>query len=164
MAITKNKKTEIYSRLKDIASSEGSRVFVNFHGLSVSEVMAVRRALRASGVKYFVAKKTLAKKAWSESGLSGQIPELPGELAIAYGEDAIAPAREVYKFQKTFKDKISIVGGVFEKRFVDADEMKSIATIPSKEVLYAQFLNIINSPIQGLVMVLDGVATKKETA
>jgi large subunit ribosomal protein L10 len=70
----------------------------------------------------------------------------------------------VYKFQKTFKDKISIVGGVFEKRFVDADEMKSIATIPSKEVLYAQFLNIINSPIQGLVMVLDGVAAKKETA
>lgn len=162
MAVTKAKKEEAFSRLKDIAKGEGSRVFVSFKGLSVSDAMAVRRALRASGVKYVVAKKTLAKKAWSESGLSGSIPELPGELAIAYGEDAIAPAREVFKFQKTLKDKIFIVGGVFEKHFVGADEMKDIAGIPSREVLYAQFLNLINSPIQRFALVVDQIAQKKE--
>jgi len=162
MAITKSKKAEIYSRLSDIADGKGSRVFVNFHGLTMADVTEVRRALQSEGVKYVVAKKTLAKKVWNEKGLSGSLPELPGELAIAYGEDDIAPAREVYKCQKTFKNKIAILGGVFEKRFVGSDEMKVIASIPSREVLYAQFLNLINSPIQRFAMVVDQIALKKE--
>ncbi len=162
MAITKAKKTEIYKKLTDVAEGEGSRVFVNFHGLTVSEVTSIRRALRNEGVNYLVAKKTLAKKAFGEKGISGNLPELPGELAIAYGEDMIAPAREIFKFQKTLKDKVSILGGVFEKRFVEAEEMKTIASIPAREVLYAQFLNLINSPIQRFAMVVDQIAQKKE--
>lgn len=162
MAITKTKKAEIYKKLTDIADGKGSRVFVNFHGLTVSEVTAVRRSLRSEGVKYIVAKKTIARKVFGEKGISGTFPELPGELAIAYGDDDIAPAREVYKFQKTLKDKVFILGGVFENRYVAADEMKVVATIPAREVLYAQFLNLINSPIQRFAMVLDQVAQKKE--
>jgi large subunit ribosomal protein L10 len=125
--------------------------------------MTVRRGLRAAGVKYLVAKKTIAKKAWSESAKEGTMPDLPGEFAVAYSEDDFAPAREMYKLQKTFKGRLSIVGGVFEKHFATAEEMTNIASIPSREVLYAQFLNIINSPIQGLVMTLDQIAQKKET-
>lgn len=162
MAITKAKKAEIFEHLGTIAKGEGSRVFVNFHGLSVTDSTAVRRALRAEGVEYFVAKKTIAKKAFSEAGIAGEIPELPGELAVAYGEDSLAPAREVYKFQKTFKDKVSIVGGVFENRFVGAEEMVTIASIPSRHVLYAQFVNLINSPIQRFAVVLDQIAQTKE--
>lgn len=162
MAITKAKKAEIFAHLGEIATGEGSRVFVNFHGLSVADTTTVRRGLKSEGVNYFVAKKTIASKAFSESGISGELPALTGELAIAYGEDALAPAREVYKFQKSFKDKISILGGVFEKHFVNAEEMIIIASIPSRQTLYAQFVNLINSPIQGLVMVLDGVAKQKE--
>lgn len=164
MAINKAKKAEIFENLGTIAKGEGSRVFVNFHGLSVTDTTVVRRGLKNEGVNYLVAKKTIASKAFSGSGISGEIPALPGELAIAYGEDLLAPAREVYKFQKTFKGKVSILGGVFEKRFVGAEEMITIASIPSRQTLYAQFVNLINSPIQGLVMVLDGVAKKKEMA
>jgi large subunit ribosomal protein L10 len=162
MAITKAKKAEIFENLATIAKGEGSRVFVNFHGLSVTDTTAVRRALRNEGVGYVVAKKSIARKAFNDSGISGELPELPGELAIAYGEDALAPAREVYKFQKSLKNKVSILGGVFENRFVGAEEMVTIASIPSRHVLYAQFVNIINSPIQGLVIALDGIAQSKE--
>jgi len=162
MAITKAKKGEILKDLNEIAKGKGSRVFVSFNGLKVSEATALRRALRNEGVKYVVAKKTLAKKAFGEIGMEGVIPELPGELAIAYSEDELAPAREVYKFQKTLKDKVFIVGGVFESRFVGAEEMRVIASIPPKEVLYAQFLNLINSPIQRFAMVVDQIAIKKE--
>lgn len=161
MAITKAKKAEIFENLGTIAKGEGSRVFVNFHGLSVTDTTAVRRGLKSEGVSYLVAKKTIASKAFSESGISGELPTLTGELAIAYGEDLLAPAREVYKFQKTFKGKVSILGGVFEKRFVDAEEMVTIASIPSRHVLYAQFVNLINSPIQRFVTVLDRIAEKK---
>lgn len=164
MAINKAKKAEIFEALGTIAKGEGSRVFVNFHGLSVTDTTAVRRGLKSEGVNYLVAKKTIASKAFSEAGITGELPALTGELAIAYGEDSLAPAREVYKFQKTFKDKVSILGGVFENRFVGAEEMVTIASIPSRHVLYAQFVNLINSPLQGLVMVLDGVAKKKEAA
>jgi large subunit ribosomal protein L10 len=161
MAITKAKKAQIFENLSGIAKGEGSRVFVNFHGLSVTDSTAVRRGLRAEGVEYFVAKKTIARKAFSEAGIEGEIPELPGELAVAYGEDSLAPAREVYKFQKTFKDKVSILGGVFENRFVGAEEMVTIASIPSRHVLYAQFVNLINSPIQRFAVVLDQIAQAK---
>jgi large subunit ribosomal protein L10 len=161
MAITKAKKAEIFENLGAIAKGEGSRVFVNFHGLSVTDTTAVRRGLKSEGVNYVVAKKTIAGKAFSESGISGELPALPGELAIAYGEDLLAPAREVYKFQKTFKDKISILGGVFEKRFVGAEEMVTIATIPPRRALYAQFVNLINSPIRRFVVVLDKIAQSK---
>jgi large subunit ribosomal protein L10 len=161
MAINKEKKSEIFTRLQEIAKGKGSRVFVNFHGLSVAEATAVRRALRAEGVGYYVSKKTIARKAFTESGVEGTFPELQGELAIAYGEDAIAPAREVFKFQKTMKDKVSILGGVFENRFTTAEEIKTIALIPSQQVLYGQFVNLINSPIQRFVTVLDRIAEKK---
>ena len=150
-------------RLKEIAKGEGSRVFVNFHGLSVGEATAVRRALHNEGIGYFVSKKTLAKKVFTESGVTGEFPELSGELAIAYGEDPIAPAREMQKFSKTLKDKVSILGGVFENHFVGAAEMKVIASIPTRQILYGQFVNLINSPIQGLVIALDGIAKQKET-
>jgi large subunit ribosomal protein L10 len=161
MAINKAKKSEIYAHLQEIAKGKGSRVFVNFHGLTVSEATAVRRALRSEGVGYYVSKKTIAKKAFSEAGIAGEVPELSGELAIAYGEDAIAPAREVFKFQKTMKDKVAILGGVFENRFTSAEEMKTVALIPSQQVLYGQFVNLINSPIQRFVTVLDRIAEVK---
>jgi large subunit ribosomal protein L10 len=161
MAINKAKKSEIYAHVKEIAKGKGSHVFVNFHGLSVSEATAVRRALRAEGVGYFVSKKTIARKAFSEAGITGEIPKLSGELAIAYGEDSIAPAREVFKFQKTMKDKIAILGGVFENRFTSAEEMMTVALIPSRQVLYGQFVNLINSPIQRFVTVLDKIAEAK---
>ncbi len=162
MAINKAKKAEIFENLGTIAKGEGSRVFVNFHGLSVIDTTAVRRALQKEGVGYLVAKKTIASKAFSESGISGELPALTGELAIAYGEDLLAPAREVYKFQKSLKNKMSILGGVFEKRFVGAEEMVTIASIPSRHVLYAQFVNLINSPIQRFAVVLDQIANAKE--
>jgi large subunit ribosomal protein L10 len=73
----------------------------------------------------------------------------------------IAPAREVYNFQKTHKGLLNILGGIFEGKFVDGVKMQEIAMIPSREVLYAQFVNLINSPIQRFAVVLDQIAAKK---
>lgn len=161
MAISKEKKVEILSRLKKIAKDSASVVFVNFHSLPVVEISAVRKALRDKGVGYTVAKKTLTRKAFSEAGLGGEIPELPGELGIVYGTDPIEGAREVYEFQKKLDKKINILGGVFEGKFINQSEMVTISQIPGLKTLQAQFVNLINSPIQGFVMALNEIAKKK---
>jgi len=161
MPILKDKKVEILGNLKKIIKDSISLVFVNFHGLPVSESSEIRRTLKGKGVGYIVAKKTLAQKALSEAGFSGTMPEMPGELGLVYGTDLLDPSREIYEFQKKFDKKISIVGGIFEGGFKNQNEMLTIAQIPGMKTLQAQFVNIINSPIQGFVMALDQIAKKK---
>jgi len=164
MAISKDKKVEILSKLNKATEKSNTMVFVNFHALPVTLVTEIRKILRENGVGYFVAKKTLVKKAFSEKGFGGSIPELPGEIAVAYGEDQIAPAKGIYDYQKKNPELLKIVGGVFEGNFVDAQMITSIATIPPRETLYGMFVNVISSPIQGLVMALDQIAKKKDEA
>ena len=162
MAITKETKKEIYDKLKGIIKVSPTVVFVNFHGLNVGDTTQLRKNLRDENVSYLVAKKTLVKKALGESSVEGEIPNLDGELALAYGEDLIAPARGVYEFQKKFKDQISILGGIFEGACADQTKMLAIAKIPPRQTLRGQFVNLINSPIQGLVIALDQIADKRE--
>lgn len=168
MAITKQKKVDIVNKLKDQVLKSDTIVFVNFHGLSVATATEMRNKLRGEGVGYMVAKKSLIRRAFADAGYDGEMPELDGEIAIAYlsdrseDGDVIAPARGVYEYQKKNPEMLRIVGGVFEDKYMDAKAMMSIATIPSREVLLGQFVNVINSPIRGLVMALDAIAKKKE--
>jgi large subunit ribosomal protein L10 len=161
MAVSKQKKSETLEKLKKVAKDSVSLVFVNFHGLPVSESGAMRRTLRGKGVGYTVAKKTLTKKALEAQKIEGTMPEMPGELGIVFGSDLLDPAREIYEFQKKLDKKIQIVGGVFEGRFMNQSEMVSVAQIPGLKTLHAQFVNLINSPIQGFVMALNAIAEKK---
>ncbi len=161
MAVTKQKKVEILDTLSTGAKSAKSMVFVGFRKLTVKDTEELRRKLRAEHVSYYVAKKTLIRKALTELGLEGTMPELPGEVALAWGEDLIAPAREINEYAKTKKEQVLILGGVFEGKFMDAAEMTEIATIPSRHQLLGMFVNLINSPIQRFAVVLDRYAEKR---
>ena len=167
MAISKDKKKEIYDKISDILKHSPSVAFVNFHGLGVSQITEMRKTLRDSGIGYFVAKKTLIKRALFGNKISGDTPVLDGEIAIAYtttlkGDDGlIGPAREVYVFQKKFKDLMAIVGGIFENTYKNKEDMTNIAKIPTTKVLYGQIVQIINSPIQQFAVALNQIADKK---
>lgn len=163
MAITKEKKEEILARLETIKADAKSIVFVGFKGLTVGDTSAMRKKLREEGVEYFVAKKTLMQRVFGEA-FEGDMPSLEGEVALAYSTDAILPAQNIRAFEKQFADQIAILGGVFEGVFKDKAAMTEIASIPSLDVLRGMFVNVINSPIQGLVIALNGLAEKKETA
>lgn len=162
MAISKDKKQAIMAELKDAVANAQSIVFANFHGLSVQAVSELRSRMVEEGLHYKVAKKTLIKKAFEGGNITGTLPELEGEISLAYGDDLIAPAREAFNFQQNHKDKFMIVGGVFDGRFMDKDEMMEIATIPGQKTLYGMFANVINSPIQGFVTALHKIAETKE--
>ena len=137
-----------------------SLVFVNFKGINVADETKLRRSLRDQGVSYKVSRKTLLRRAL-EGKAEGEIPELRGEVAVAFSKDATAGAREVYNFQKTHQGLLDIIGGIFEGKFIGREKMMEIAMIPSREVLYAQFVNLINSPIQRFAVVLDQIAKQK---
>lgn len=159
--ITKEKKKELVEKISKALKGSKSVVFVNFRHLTVSDDMAMRKALRKENVGYLVVRKTLAKIALKEAGISGEMPETVGELAMVYGDDLTAPAREFYSFQKKYKDNVKIVGGIFEGKYMSLEEMTGIASIPSQKTLYAQFVNLINSPIQRFAVVLDQIANTK---
>lgn len=162
MAITKKKKEDIVAKLAEAFKEATSVVFVKFSKLSVFDTSAMRKTLKADGTKYFVAKKSLIKRALTAHGYQGTLPELPGEIAVAWGtDDMTAPARGIFEHGKKHKDALSIVGGVFEGLFADASKMQAVATIPPVPVLRGMFVNVINSPIQGLVIALNQIAEKK---
>ena len=160
MALTKDKKGEILADLKEIVKKAKSLVFLNFHGLPVSETMLLRRKLRQEGAGYKVAKKTLIKLAIKDK-YEGELPDLEGEVAMIYGEDPIAGAREVYNFEKTHKETMKMLGGMFENKLLGRDSMLEIATIPPMNVLYSKLLFLFNSPSQRLAIALSEIAKKK---
>jgi large subunit ribosomal protein L10 len=162
MAITKEKKQDIIAKVKDVLENAVSVVFVHFKGLSVGDTSAMRKSLKGEGVGYYVAKKTLIARALKDRGYTGDMPDMPGEIALAWStEDPTRAARGIYDHGKKHKDALRIVGGVFEGGFLDASQMTAIATIPPVPVLRGMFVNVINSPIQGLAIVLNAVAEKK---
>lgn len=161
MAITKEKKVSIVASFKDLLADAKSVAFVQFDKLSVKEATALRRQLRANGVNYKVGKKTLLKRVLAEMNIEGTLPELHGEIAVAASADPLAPAREIFDFQKTHKDMVTLVGGIFEGSYKDQKTMMALATIPSRDVLLAQIAFLLKSPMQRLAIAVNEVAKQK---
>ena len=92
--LQKSKKEEMIKDFTEAIKSSQSMVFVNFHGLKVSDETSLRRNLRTAGVGYKVGRKTLLKRALTDKA-KGEIPELSGEVAVAYSLDQTASAREI---------------------------------------------------------------------
>lgn len=163
MAKTKVQKAEIIQKLEDAFKGAASSVFLHFRGVSVADETALRRTLRGESVTYVVAKKTLIRRALENLGHKADAVTLDGEVAVAYGggHDATAAARLIHDAGKKLADKLVILGGLFEGRLVDQAAMREIATIPSVPVLRGMFVNVINSPIQGMAIALKAIADKK---
>ncbi len=160
MALTKNQKQEVIAELQEKLADAKTIVFVNFKGITVAETDKFRRSLREAGVSYKVAKKTLLGRVLDEKGLKGTMPDLAGEVGIAFSTDVLAPAREVFEFSKG-KQTPKIVGGVFEGEYADQARMMSLATIPSREVLLSQIAYLLKSPMQRLAIAVGQVAETK---
>ncbi len=162
MAISKDKKRAIIAKLESAFSEASSIAFVGFTRLTVAQSSKMRKELASAGVQFFVAKKTLIKKALEKGAYAGSVPELPGEVAVAWTTtDVTAPSRGVYEFGKKLKGALTLLGGVFEQAFIDAGQTVAIATIPPMPVLRGMFATIINSPRSRFAIALAEVAKTK---
>lgn len=155
MAISKQKKGEILKKLGDGLKEAETLVFVNFHGLPVGETTALRKKLREVGVSYYVAKKTLVKRALEALGVKGTQPSLDGELGLAWSGDPVASAKGVYEFSTLHKEKITLLGGVYQGAYMSKEEITGLAAIPSREALLGQFVGMLNESIAKVVRVVD---------
>jgi len=153
MPITLDKKKELVSNLEKLLKKSKSTVFVQFDKLIVSEANSLRRKLQTEDIDYVVTKKSLLRIALNSQKIEGDRPEIPGQIAIACGDDLMAPSREIFNFSKVHKINIKIVGGIFEGKYMDEVAMTSIATIPPLQILRGMFVNLINSPIQRFAIV-----------
>ena len=143
---------EISANIKDAQSV----VLVDYLGLSVAEDTQLRKQLREAGVTYKVYKNTLMNFAFKGTDFESLAPMLDGPNAIAISTtDATAPARILSKFAKT---ALEIKGGVVEGTFYDAEGMKAIAAVPSREELLSKLLGSMQSPITNFARVINQIA------
>ena len=147
---------EISEYIKDVQSV----VLVDYRGLTVAEDTQLRKQLREAGVTYKVYKNTMLNFAFKGTDFESLAPALEGPSAVAISNsDATAPARVLAKFAKT-APALEMKAGVVEGTFYDAEGMKSIAAVPSREELLSKFLGSIQSPITNFARVLNQIAEK----
>lgn len=155
MPITKQKKAEIVDKLEKSVSDAAAIAFVHFSRLTARDAVEMRKKLRAAGVSYYVAKKTLLKRVLDTKHYTGTAPDLEGEIGIAWAKDPLASAKSVFEFAKTHKEQITLVGGVYEGRYMSKDEIMALATIPSREELLGKFVGMLNASIGNVVRVIN---------
>ncbi len=151
-------KQPIIQEISDNVKGAQSVVVVDYRGISVSEDTALRKELREAGVVYKVYKNTMMNFAFKDTEFESLKDVLEGPSAIAISkDDATAPARIIAKFAKTAPE-LEIKAGVVEGTFYDADGMKAIASVPSREELLSKLLGSLQSPITNLARVLNQIA------
>lgn len=157
MAVTSEKKALVGELTKKLSDAKGV-VLANYRGLTVAQDTLFRSKLREAGVEYRVVKNTMTRIAAGEAGITGLDSYLEGPTAIAISyTDPVAPAKAIADFVKESKlQALEIKAGLVEGKVIDADGVKALASLPPREVLIAQVLAGMQSPIVGLVNVLQG--------
>ena len=140
-----------------------SLVLVKYQGVTVEQDTNLRKELRKNEVEYHVYKNTLVKRAANEAGIEGLDEYLEGPVSIAFGKDETSAARVISNFVKDVK-VMELKAGWVDGTVYDEKGIKTLATIPSREVLISKFLGSIKSPISNLAYALNAVAGQKGEA
>ncbi len=142
------------------ASIKGAQsvVVVDYRGLTVAQDTQLRKELREAGVTYKVYKNTMMNFAFKGTDYESLVSVLEGPSAIAIStEDATAPARVLSKFAKN-APALEIKAGVVEGTFYDANGMKAVAAVPSREELLSKLLGSLQSPMANFARVISRIA------
>lgn len=151
----KPEKIEIVSEIKERLKSAEVVILTNYQGLTVAEINDLRKRFREAKVDYRVYKNTLTKIAVNELGYTGLDKHLEGPTAIASSPTNISvPSKVIRDFIKQYK-KLEIKAGIFGGKTIDIKAVESLADLPAKEVLLAQFLGALQTPTGGFLSVLQ---------
>lgn len=157
MAVTSAKQAVVAALKEKLSTSKGA-VLTSYRGLTVAQDTKLRTKLREAGVHYQVVKNTMTRIAATEAGIEELNQYLEGTTAMAVSTtDPVAPAKVISDFIKENKlEGLEIKAGLVEGKVIDAAGVKALAALPAREVLIAQVLAGMQSPIVGLVNVLQG--------
>jgi large subunit ribosomal protein L10 len=145
--------TELTSKIKGAQAL----YYTDFTGMNVKRMTELRRQLRRAGVEYVVIKNTLALRAVNESGLVAG--SLKGPTGIVVAADALAGAKVLSDFAKANDQKPAVKGGMFDGRSIDAEQVKALANMPSREQMLAELGAGLMAPLAQMAGVMNGMLT-----
>jgi large subunit ribosomal protein L10 len=147
------KVAEIAERLK----TAKAMVLVDYKGISVEEINALRGKFREAGVEYVVLKNTLVRRAMDDAGITELDHLLVGPSAFAFGiKDEVGPAKVISEFiEQSKSDKMTIKAGIVSGKVIDAAGVAALSKLPPKEVLIAKMMGSLNAPVTNFVGVLS---------
>jgi large subunit ribosomal protein L10 len=160
LSLNRSEKEAVITDVTSLAAKAQTLVMAEYRGITVADMTKLRSAARSNGVTLSVLKNTLARRAVAGSAFEVVSDQMTGPLIYGFSVDAVAAAKVVAEFSKT-NDKLVIRGGAFGGKVLDVNGVKQLASIPSKEVLLAQLLGLMQSPISRTARVLAALADKK---
>jgi large subunit ribosomal protein L10 len=163
LSLNRSEKEAVISNVTGLAAKAQTLVLAQYRGITVADMTKLRASARSNGVSLSVLKNTLARRAVAGSGFAVVSDLMTGPLIYSFSDDAVAAARVVADFAKT-NDKLVIRGGAYGGKALDVNGVKQLASIPSKEVLLAQLLGLLQSPISRMARVLAAIAEKNGVA
>ena len=157
-------KKQIVEEISEKFKDSQSAVLVDYRGLKVAEITALRKELRDNNIEYKVYKNTLTRRAVESAELSELSEQLVGPTAVAFGkDDVVAPARILHNFSKDH-EALEIKGGVIEGKVATLDEIKELSTLPDHDGLVSMLLSVLQAPIRNLAYATKAIADQKEEA
>jgi len=157
MAVSRAKKKEQVDKLGQELQKASSVIVTTYSKLTVAQDYELRKTLRSTGAKYAVVKNTLAERAAKGTKAEGALKDLAGVTSIAFTEgDPVALAKALSRYAKD-NPEFTFKAGVVEGRVISIDDIKALATMPSKEEIYSKLLFLINAPAQRLVTAMSAV-------
>lgn len=157
MAVTKAKKAEQIEKLNAQLQNASSMIVGSFSKLTVAKDYELRKTVRSAGGTYQVVKNTLAKRASEGTRVAEALKGLKGVSSIAYTDgDPVALAKALNKYVED-NPEFAFKSGILDGKVLSLQEIKALATMPSKEELYSKLLFLMNAPAQRLVTVMSAV-------
>lgn len=155
-------KAKVVDEIVEQFNAAKSAVVVNYRGLTVDEVTALRKELRDAGVKMEVIKNTYLRRAADKTGYEGLDDVFTGPTAIAFSnEDVVAPARIMAKFAKQY-DALEIKGGFIEGKVASLDEIMALSALPDRDGMLSMLLSVLQAPVRNLAYGIKAVADAKD--
>ena len=160
MAITKEKKAELFEQFGSRFGAADAAIVAEYAGVTANELAELRVELRKVGTEFRIVKNRIAKKA-IESQVPGSAEikdHLKGPIGVAYIQgDVAAGAKKILEFSKK-NEKFKVTGGLLDGKSLNAADVKAISDLPSKEELLAKIVGCLVSPHRGLLFALNGVS------
>ncbi|MFA9440049.1 50S ribosomal protein L10 [Uliginosibacterium sp. sgz301328] len=163
MSLNLDDKKAVVAEVSAQVANAQTIVVAEYRGMEVGDLTVLRAKAREQGVYLRVLKNTLARRAVADTAFAGLAEHMSGPLIYSIGSDAVAPAKVLSEFAKS-NDKLVVKAGSYSGKVLDTVGVQALASVPSKEVLLAQLLGLIQSPISGLARGIAAVAAKKGEA
>ena len=160
MSLNRNEKAAVVTDVAAQVARSQTLALAEYRGLTVEHMNKLRVDARAKGVYLHVLKNSLARRAVAGTPFECAAEAMSGPLIYGFSQNAVAAAKVIADFAKG-NDKLIVKGGAYAGKALDANGVKALAAIPSKEVLLAQLLGLMQSPISRLARVVAAIAEKK---